>query len=250
MSAVTGENAGKSPADDGPGPLRRPRARSRADRRSDRIRWSLLVCWLIVGVATVTTGERVSSWDQLRESVAAGEVDAVKVVGGLPAGGTGYSVVGVHWRHGWIGYTAEVVQVRGRTDVSDAATDDATPVVHAPPSSLLAASQPGLRVTQDQERSGRGRLLGWQVPNSVGVVSLLLVFAAFGTLVAGPVPWRATRWAWFWLFTPPIGAVVFLLASGPVPGLPAPPDRHRRLTGGWAFLVSLPLMSDLAPYRW
>lgn len=182
--------------------------------------------------------------------MATGDVDTVRVVGELPTRGTGYSVVEVHWRHGSMRYTADVVQVRGRSAKPRAATDGATPVVHAAPSSRLRALQPNLRVTQDQNRSGGGRLLGWQVTSYLGFVAGLLFFAGLAVLVAGPQPWRATRWAWFWLLMPPVGAIAFLLASGPTPGLPGPGDPHRRLTGGWAFLLSIPLMSVLESYRW
>lgn len=250
VSALTGENAGPPPVGEGPRPPLSPRPRSRSDQRWDRIRWTLLVGWLIVVVATVVTGERSASWDEVRTLVATGDVDTVRVVGELPARATGYSVVEVHWRHGLMRYTADVVHVRGRSGTPRAATDGSTPVVHAAPSGRLRALQPNLRVTQDQQRSDGGRLLGWQVTSSLGLVAVLLVFVGLGVLVAGPQPWRATRWAWFWLLMPPVGAIAFLLASGPVLRLPGPRDPHQRLTGGWAFLLSLPLMSVLAPYRW
>jgi hypothetical protein len=105
-------------------------------------------------------------------------------------------------------------------------------------------------VTRDQRPPDGGRLFGWQVHNAVGMSSLLLFLVGFALLVAGPQPWRATRWAWFWLLFPPVGSVVFVLLSGPTPGIPGPRDPHRRLTGGWAFLLSLPLAAALAPYRW
>lgn len=250
VSALTGENAGPPPVGEGPLPPRSLQLRSRSERRCDRIRWTLLVCWLIVVVATVVTGERAASWDEVRTRVATGDVDTVRVVGELPARATGYSVVEVHWRHGLMRYTADVVHVRGRSARPRAATDGSTPVVHESPSSRLRALQPNLQVTQDQQRSDGGRLLGWQVTSSLGWVAALLFLVGLGVLVAGPQTWRATRWAWFWLLMPPVGAIAFLLASGPTPGLPGPRDPHRRLTGGWAFLLSLPLVSVLAPYRW
>ena len=250
VSALTGENAGPPPVGEGPLPPRSLQLRSRSEQRCDRIRWTLLVCWLIVVVATVVTGERAASWDEVRTRVATGDVDTVRVVGELPARATGYSVVEVHWRHGLMRYTADVVHVRGRSAKPRAATDGSMPVVHASPSSRLRALQPNLRVMQDQQRSDGGRLLGWQVTGSLGWVAALLFLVGLGVLVAGPQPWRATRWAWFWLLMPPVGAIAFLLASGPTPGLPGPRDPHRRLTGGWAFLLSLALLSVLAPYRW
>ena len=183
--------------------------------------------------------------------MAAGEVDAVRVVGELPSQGNGYSLVEVHWRHGPVNHWAEVVQVRGRGEPGPkAATEDADVVLHEPPSSRLAALQPGLRVTHDRERSGGGLLFGWQVPSWLGVFAALLFFAGLTVLIAGPQPWRATRWAWFWLQLPPLGGIVFLLASGPTPGIPHPRSPHGRLTGGWAFLLSIPLKGMLTPYRW
>ena len=84
-------------------------------------------------------------------------------------------------------------------------------------------------------------MLGWRVPDPIGIVAFVLHFAGLGLLVTGPQPWRATRWAWFWLLLPPVGSIAFLLLSGPTPGLPAPKNPRRRLSGGWALLLSLPL---------
>ena len=76
-------------------------------------------------------------------------------------------------------------------------------------------------------------LRGWVV------WSLYAVFlSTLGLLVVGPEPWRATRWAWFWLLTSaafPLTALAFLVLGGPTPLVPAPRERSRRLTGGWAF---------------
>jgi hypothetical protein len=56
---------------------------------------------------------------------------------------------------------------------------------------------------------------------------------------AGPEPWRATRWAWLWavLLAAPVGTLAFALLSGPTPLVPAPRNRARRLTGGWALVI-------------
>ncbi|CAN5622445.1 hypothetical protein BH10ACT10_BH10ACT10_07770 [soil metagenome] len=43
---------------------------------------------------------------------------------------------------------------------------------------------------------------------------------------------------------------MFLLLSGPTPGIPAPRRQARRLIGGWAFLLAIPLAEVLTPYRW
>ena len=83
------------------------------------------------------------------------------------------------------------------------------------------------------------------------LVGLAATAVAVGTARrTGPDPWR--RWtaavAAFlvpvvaaWLLLPPVGSIAFLLLSGPTAGLPAPRNPRRRLSGGWAFLLSLPL---------
>jgi hypothetical protein len=115
------------------------------------------------------------------------------VTGELPAGSTGYGVVEIHWRHGLLRYTTEVVQVRGRGRGTAAqAASDHAPVLHASPSSRLMALRPGMQVTRDQARSSGGSLFGWQVPVGVAAAALLLSLCGLGLLVAGPEPWRAT----------------------------------------------------------
>lgn len=251
VSAPTGEDTGPSPAGEPSSLSEGPQPRSASERRWDRIRWGLLICWLVAIGATVLAGERTSSWVQVRTLVVAGEVNAVHVVGELPDRGTGYGLVEVHWRQGPMRYRTQVMQVvGGGRPGREAAREDATAVLHERPSSRLTELQPGLLVTQDQDRSASGRLLGWVVPSWLGSFTALLFFAGLAVLIAGPLPWRATRWAWFWLQVPPIGGIVFLLASGPTPGVFRPGPRRRRLTGGWAFLLSVPLMGMLAPYRW
>jgi hypothetical protein len=77
------------------------------------------------------------------------------------------------------------------------------------------------------------------VPGVLALAAFGLFLAWLAFLVGGPQPWRATRWAWFWLGFPPVGVLAHLLLSGPTPGLPAPRRPDRRLTGGWAFLIYL-----------
>jgi hypothetical protein len=240
VSAVTGDLRQPSPA------------RTHSDRRWDRIRYTLIIGWLVVIIATPLTGERTSSWGEVRSLVASGKVDAVRVTGELPLQGTGFSVVDVHWRHGWLRYTAQVVHVRGQGGRlgAEAAADHEAPVVRTPPSRILTTLQPGLQVTRDQQRGGGGQTFGFQVPAALGILAFLLFVAGIALLMAGPQPWRATRWAWFWLLAPPVGNVVYLVLSGPTPGVPRPRNPHRRLTGGWAFLLSLALAPVLDPYRW
>jgi hypothetical protein len=215
---------------------RRP-DRPDAGRRWDRLRTTLVLGWLLVVVAAALVGERTSSWGDVQGLVASGQVQQVRVSGGLPEEGTGYGLAEIHWRHGPLRYTAQVVQVRGR--VPQGATSGlGAPIVRTSPADRLAALQPGLHVMRDQRLSSGGPVLGWQVPSLVAIAAFLLVMVGLGVLVSGPEPWRATRWAWFWLLlTPPVISVVFLVLSGPTVGVPHPRSPHRRLTGGWGFLL-------------
>jgi hypothetical protein len=210
----------------------------------NRFRLGVIACWLLLVVALPFLGERSASWNEVQAAVADGEVDSVRVSGELGPATSGYGTIEIHWRDGLLRRVTTVVQVRGPGERPDgSAGEDVSAVLHTAPSTRLAALQPGLTVRRDDHLPSGGRLFGWAVPNVVGLVTLFLFVAAFGLLVTGPQPWRATRWAWFWLLVSPLGGGAFLLLSGPTPGLPTPRNPARRLTGGWAFLLALPLMA-------
>jgi hypothetical protein len=81
--------------------------------------------------------------------------------------------------------------------------------------------------------------MGWGVPWHVVLLGTASWLAVLLLIVGGPEPWRATRWAWgwAWLLTGPLGSVAYLLLGGPT-GFLRPHHGHRRLTGGWAFLLA------------
>lgn len=162
------------------------------------------------------------------------------MIGEMPSGATGYSIVDVVWRDGLLTYHAEVVHVRGRTNEREArsAAGDDVPLLRTSPTRHLQELQPGLTVS-DEQRTSHGELLGWRVPSALALGAFGLFLGWLSFLVSGPQPWRATRWAWFWLAFPPVGIIAHLLLSGPTPGIPAPRRPDRRLTGGWAFLIYL-----------
>ena len=95
---------------------------------------------------------------------------------------------------------------------------------------LVALVVAALLVASGEKRSDYGDLLDAGV--AVWLAVLLLI-------VGGPEPWRATRWAWGWvvLLAGPLGSVAYLLLGGPL-ALLRPHAGHRRLTGGWAFLLA------------
>ena len=187
-------------------------------------------------------GERTSSWHDLTSLVRNGQVQDVRVSDELSPGGHGFSTVYVRWDHLGVHHVTEVRQVSShQVDTSEAA--DVTATVQRAPSELLQELQPGLRIRPDNRMSTSDPVLGFEVPDWLRLGWLLLSLAALGLLVRGPEPWRATRWAWFWWLGNPMGTGLFLLLSGPVPGIPAPRDPRRRVTGGWSFLLMVVLAS-------
>ncbi|KAE8764479.1 hypothetical protein [Georgenia thermotolerans] len=79
----------------------------------------------------------------------------------------------------------------------------------------------------------------------LGWLAGLACFAALCLLIAGPQPHLATKWAWFWLAGATPLWIAFLLLE-PVPAWSrAAPAPRRRLTGGWAFVLSLTLLPVL-----
>ncbi|MEP7091974.1 MAG: hypothetical protein ABI776_17870 [Nocardioidaceae bacterium] len=245
MSTITGEREFL------PGAFGPSRTRSRGDARWDRARHLLVLGWLLVAVVVPVLGERSTSWSHLKTQVTSGEVASVRVSGALPEHSRGYGVAQVHWRKGLWRYVARVEQVRGRGESGwSRADDDVSAVVHGDPAARLSELRADLRVVRDPGYGSDSSLLGWRVPSWLGLVGGALFVVSFVVLLVGPPPWRATRWAWFWLLMPPVGSIVFLLASGPTPLLPVPKRPTRRLTGGWAFLLMIPLAAWLAPYRW
>ncbi|MCW2790950.1 MAG: hypothetical protein JWO76_48 [Nocardioides sp.] len=207
------------------------------------LRLALLVGWLLLGVAVVARGERTSSFHELEARVASGDVHDVTLVGnGLTSAGRASVPVEVRWRDGLFHHTATVVETRPRRAAPNRAhRDPDSTVITGTVEERLAASQPGLRFHRGDYPGVTSSYLGLRLPAWAGSAGLGLLLGALLVLMAGPSPWRATRWAWFWLLglASPLGVIAFLLLSGPLRRTPvaAPRDPARRLTGGWAFLL-------------
>ncbi|MPV39139.1 hypothetical protein [Georgenia subflava] len=75
-------------------------------------------------------------------------------------------------------------------------------------------------------------------PVTIAALAVLLL------LVLGPQPRLATKWAWFWLAmtAAPLWLVFVLLEPTPLGARRPAPLPARRLTGGWAFLISITLL--------
>lgn len=206
--------------------------------------------WLLLTAAVLLTGERSSSMDSLLAAAAAGDTHEVQV-SGSPFGlvSRGFEVVQVRWAEGQLHYDTQVVEAHPRrAGLRVGRHLGAGTVVTRDVGAYLAARTDGLRVTRGGRTTPPDALGPWQVPSWVVLATLALWVATVFLLVQGPRPWRATRWAWFWLLlgATPVGVPAFLVLSGPVVGLRSPRLGARLLTGGWAFLLAMLLGRLLA----
>jgi hypothetical protein len=205
-------------------------------------RLALAVAWILLLPAAVLLGERATSMAAFDEAVSAGRVHTVRLDGGLPPGTSGSALVEVRWRDRLIARVAEVRQVSADQGSQSSSGESRTVVGDLP--SQLSLAHPGLRVDSHPDepyRSGlSGDVLGRHLWGWPALAPAALALAGLFLLINGPQPWRATRWAWFWIgFTPllgGIGVLAFLVLSGPTPLVPAP-RTSRRLRGGWAFVI-------------
>jgi hypothetical protein len=210
------------------------------DEWRDR-RWRLTVLafvalWLMTATAVGLAGEKRSDLGRLEAGLSDGSASRVEILG-LPEDPDwrGRTTVTLEWRGAWLHRFAEVqVDHRRRPGTSD----DGARIV-GDPATYLRSLDPDLEIGYG-DLTGYQEWRGWRGP---GWALLLGVATWFGTVLlagSGPEPWRATRWAWTWLtlFGGPLGCLGFFLLGGPL-GVARPRNPHRRLTGGWAFLLSL-----------
>ncbi len=210
------------------------------------MRLGLLVGWAVALAAFAGLGAHPGDVAALRAGVASGQVQSVTVTPGLS--GTGYAVQEVTWRRWGLLRTAEVLQVSPGQQVP---AETRARVQTEGPTEIGADLQqvdPTLQVLRQEGATSTYSVLGSRVPGWVAGLHLALLLTTWLLVVSGPPPWRATRWAWFWVLLVPVaGPVAVALLSGPVTGLrrwpPAPRPGRRPLTGGRAALVVLVLMS-------
>lgn len=231
-----------------------------------RLRLVLGVFWGLLSAVLLTTqvvsalvGPDGSSLAELYAAVELDRVDDVMLTPGLPADAYGRTTQQAWWDEAGQARTARWVVDRQEPGVvwSDGQTpygEDQLDVTGDDVRATLAGLDEDLVVTDALGDPGPGvRLLGVHVPEGAGMVVAVFLTAWFATLVLlvnGPQPWRATRWAWFWLSAPPVGLLAFVVLSGPTPGLGITRPVGRRLTGGWALLISVVLSAALAENLW
>ncbi len=205
------------------------------------LRAGLLWAQLVVIGGALVFGVRGTSLDHLQARLYDEEVGVVTVAGGVPAGSYGSTTQQIRWREGLIRYQVEVTQVAKRPGASNLAETD-----HRFGEDIgdrLVRQHPGLTVHREHFTYWRANILGWWVPESVAMTGSVVFLLSLGLLLSGGQHWRATRWAWFWLILSPPGVLAYLAFSGPMWPLRPPRDRARRLTGGWAFVVSIVISS-------
>jgi hypothetical protein len=217
--------------------------RSPVDRRWDRVRWAVLAGWILLVVALPFVGERTANWGDVHDLVASRKVHSVVIDNELPPSDNASGKVIIHWRHGVLRYVTTVRQTNHVVfgeDYSEYNNDDVTEYLNVAPSDRLRELQPGLKVTRGPGSSAyENKLLGFVTQWPYGNLKIFFWLVGLTVLVAGPQPWRATRWAWFWWCTNPLGIAAFLLLSGPLVRWTKPERVNRRLTGGWSFLLAV-----------
>jgi len=201
--------------------------------------WGLIGACLLLAAVAYVGGERTASYEALRTAVERGDVDHVVVGSEAHGSFRGHETVVVHWRTatGW--RVAQVVEqhplrrdrINGLPVVYDVVQD-------------LRGLDAGVEIERRphwRELGVTTEVLGWRLAGWCALAAAGVWVGALMLLVGGPPPWRATRWAWFWLLAlaAPVGVVAFLLLGGPCGLLPPAPGRRPGLRGGAAFLLAL-----------
>jgi hypothetical protein len=182
----------------------------------------------------VTTGQRPATYGDLLADVASSKVDEVQLVGsdGLGAVELRWSVLG--------GILDQYAVVQVTDSRSYDAWSEAVFVTSDDPRQTLRSIDRSVRITVGPTGGTPSfTFMGWRVPGPVGLLATATWLAVLLLIIGGPEPWRATRWAWgwAWFLAGPLGTVAYLLLGGPL-GVARPRAGHRRLTGGWAFLIA------------
>ncbi|RKT78146.1 hypothetical protein DFJ68_1584 [Terracoccus luteus] len=207
---------------------------------TDRWRWALLAATALLLAVFPFVATAPAALGDLDDAVRDGSVTRVTVTDPLGPEANGFATAQVTWREHGVARAAEVRQVSDATtggtvlsDGTDRATEVGSVVDH-----LRAVPGGESLVVDVVDRHGGASFAGWQVPTWF-MTAALVVWLLTLALVAGPEPWRGTRWAWFWFVFSPfffVAVPAFLLLGGRLPWGGTEP-RVRRLTGGKAWIL-------------
>ncbi|WP_148058951.1 hypothetical protein [Bogoriella caseilytica] len=203
---------------------------------------ALIVMALIAGGVQLTQTPAHRPLDDLFQAIEAGEVSTITMEQ-LPPNSQGQSTV--EWdglaRPAWstYEYSSENAAPEGWAvdDPSVSGADERAMI-------LDLASRSGVQVLERDLGASSGGHLVW--------FSGLAWTAALLLLIGGPRPRLASKWAWFWLaVATPITWLVFAILEPTLWGRRRPsPQRARRLSGGWGFLLALVIAGLLASIPW
>lgn len=218
--------------------------------------WALLLGWVVTSVVVVLSVDRTRSFGDLESAIISGRVDEVLVAGELRPGSTGSATVELRWSVHGLHYVSEARQLQGsekqlrrldRRGGSPQTDSNGTTLrtIRGDVTTYVERLNPDVRVEPSDRTLHASGLsyesFGWVVRGWLLWPLIALMVVTLRLLAISPVPWRATRWAWFWLVfgLAPLGALAFLVFGGPTGAARRPVARGRGLTGGWAFLFVL-----------
>jgi len=194
----------------------------------------LIAVGLVVGGAQIAARPVQKSVSELMDGLALGQVRTLTIER-LPADSPGSGTFQVAWTgSGRPGYASYQLS----KDVGQPPVDEGAAILAA------AASSPS--PVGVELRNDGSRIPG--IPDVTPTWLTLSSLVALGLLIAGRQPRLATKWAWFWLAVAMMPFWLAFVVLEPVPmwsDQPQPMVR-RRLTGGWAFLLSLLLAGAVA----
>lgn len=195
----------------------------RATRAAEALRVVLVLLLLLNGARGATRPDERSP-DELVTALEAGRVTTLTIERPAgPAAGDFRAEWASDDGDAWTSYPVDSSAPGGGTDegrrILAAADRSPTPVDVRQVDELLPRSDPA-----------------WLVALAVSVMVLLVVL-----LTGGTYPRLATRWAWFWLMWSawPFAVAFLVLEPTPLGSRGDVVRPARRLTGGWAYLLSL-----------